>query len=490
MDSRTISRSSLALALAFFFSNFSALGAPPKSTDVVIVGAGLSGLAAAYELKKAGLKYHILELTPRVGGRVRTVKYEFPGEPATFADSGMEEYWESNPAVQVLRELKLPTQHDIAISSLVIDKKLYELGDEDQAQFYGRIFSKSELEKLDQFKKDVAPMIHRMMEAWKKMPEEAMPGDLLKLKDVSFADWVKKKGLPEKVAQWIRVSVECEIGTGWDRISALDGLAEFHIFVGNDGKGEEAYRVVAGNEKFVNTFADSIGRGNISVNQRVQRISSKKGKVTVFYTDQATHRSSQIEARNVILTVPPFRAVIEMQFDPPLSAKKLAAIQSQTWGSYFKAHIFLPLSAEKYWTRGKNSILPILSDSELGVIYDGNRGQESAKTKIISLLITGDAAERYNLMPMDITRTQLTGKLEQLWPGISKEIKGMEFFRLHPRAIGAWPVGRSRFDEMSNEVRKPENGIHLAGDFTETSHSDGAFISAKRAVRLILKGRK
>ncbi|MBL7716282.1 MAG: FAD-dependent oxidoreductase [Bdellovibrionales bacterium] len=476
--------------ISTFATSQSAAAAVPKSTDVVIVGAGLSGLAAAYELKKAGLKYHILELTPRVGGRVRTVKYDFPGEPATFADSGMEEYWESNPAVQVLKELKLPTLHDVAISSLALGGKIYELGDEDQAQFYGRIFSKSELEKLEGFKKEVAPMIEKMMNAWKKMPEEAMPADLLKLKDISFADWVKKKSMPEKVAQWIRVSVECEIGTAWDRISALDGLAEFHIFAANGGKGEEAYRVVAGNEKFVNTFADAIGRGNISLNSRVQRVVSRKGKVSVFYVDQAIHKAGQIDAAHVITTIPPFRAVIEMQFDPPLSAKKLAAIQSQTWGSYFKAHIFLPLSAQKFWTRGKNSILPILSDSELGVIYDGNRGQENAKTKIISLLITGDHAERYNLMPMDVTRAQLTAKLDQLWPGVSKEIKGMEFFRLHPRAIGAWPVGRSRFDEMSNELRRPEGGIHLAGDFTETSHSDGAFLSAKRAVRQILQARK
>src|SRR3954471_838145 len=44
---------------------------PPPKTEVVIVGAGLSGLAAAYELKKAHVPYHILELAPRVGGRVR-----------------------------------------------------------------------------------------------------------------------------------------------------------------------------------------------------------------------------------------------------------------------------------------------------------------------------------------------------------------------------------------------------------------------------------
>src|SRR4051794_25715377 len=73
------------------------LAAPPRETEVIIVGAGLSGLAAAYELKKAKVPFHILELGPRVGGRVRTVRYERAGRPEVDTDAGMEEYWESNP---------------------------------------------------------------------------------------------------------------------------------------------------------------------------------------------------------------------------------------------------------------------------------------------------------------------------------------------------------------------------------------------------------
>ena len=80
---------------------------PPRQTEVVVIGAGLSGLAAAYELKKAHVPYHILEIAPRVGGRVRTVRYQRPGQPEIYADSGMEEYWQSNPAVQILKEPRI-----------------------------------------------------------------------------------------------------------------------------------------------------------------------------------------------------------------------------------------------------------------------------------------------------------------------------------------------------------------------------------------------
>ncbi|KAK4663456.1 hypothetical protein QC763_608520 [Podospora pseudopauciseta] len=46
----------------------------PKGTSVTIVGAGVSGLCAGYELKKAGFDVTILEASSRVGGRVVTFR--------------------------------------------------------------------------------------------------------------------------------------------------------------------------------------------------------------------------------------------------------------------------------------------------------------------------------------------------------------------------------------------------------------------------------
>ena len=40
--------------------------------QAVIVGGGISGLAAAYELRRAGLSYCIVEKQPRLGGVIET----------------------------------------------------------------------------------------------------------------------------------------------------------------------------------------------------------------------------------------------------------------------------------------------------------------------------------------------------------------------------------------------------------------------------------
>jgi monoamine oxidase len=60
-------------------------------------------------------------------------------------------------------------------------------------------------------------------------------------------------------------------------------------------------------------------------------------------------------------------------------------------------------------------------------------------------------------------------------------------YRYHPRAIASWPVGRSRFDPLSDELRTSQGRIYFAGDFTKDTHSNGAIHSALRVVKGILQ---
>ena len=46
----------------------------PKGATVLILGAGLAGMSAAYELRKAGYKVKILEYNARPGGRNWTLR--------------------------------------------------------------------------------------------------------------------------------------------------------------------------------------------------------------------------------------------------------------------------------------------------------------------------------------------------------------------------------------------------------------------------------
>jgi hypothetical protein len=51
-----------------------------KPKDVIVVGAGMAGLSAAYELQRAGHRVTILEWQNRVGGRVKTIDHSVYSE--------------------------------------------------------------------------------------------------------------------------------------------------------------------------------------------------------------------------------------------------------------------------------------------------------------------------------------------------------------------------------------------------------------------------
>src|SRR5690348_5418218 len=44
-------------------------GSAPQGTKVLVLGAGMAGLVAAYELRKAGYAVEVLEYNQRAGGR-------------------------------------------------------------------------------------------------------------------------------------------------------------------------------------------------------------------------------------------------------------------------------------------------------------------------------------------------------------------------------------------------------------------------------------
>lgn len=434
--------------------------------DVLIVGGGLSGLSAAYHLKKAGISYRVIELAPRVGGRVRTARYP----EGSRAEVGLAEFWDGNPALDIARELGVPTERvDSGISSFMVAGKIEPFLQDSNIQFVQAVLG-ADYPQYQAWDKLMVERVHDL--------EDGTPSaELMKLKDISFGAWLEKEPLSPKARKMIRAIIDPEIGTSIDRISALDGISEWHLFV---GEGANPNHMVGGNENLTEKIADHIGRENISLNTQATSVLDGPDGVTIRAVDASNYVNRVFKGKYAVMAIPLFR-LNELQFEPRLSEHVYQAVATQVWGSYFTAHVMLDKAAEKFWTVDGTSILPLLTDTALGVIYP-DMESAGADLVMVNLLVTGDYAEMFNArtMHLDDAQKQIEDAFEKAFPGSKAMTRSWSFYRYHPRAIASWPVGRSRFDELSNGLRKAHGHLYFAGDFTESSHSDGAVKSALR----------
>src|SRR5436309_14088448 len=88
-----------------------------KHVDVLIVGAGAAGLAAARDLSHAGLTVTIIEARPRVGGRILTL--HDPRSPVPLELGAEFIHGEAPETLEVaqaagLAVIELPDTHEIA----------------------------------------------------------------------------------------------------------------------------------------------------------------------------------------------------------------------------------------------------------------------------------------------------------------------------------------------------------------------------------------
>ncbi|MEO8072528.1 MAG: FAD-dependent oxidoreductase, partial [Acidobacteriota bacterium] len=80
-----------------------------RKKSCVIIGAGFSGLAAAYKLKNAGWNVMILEARDRTGGRV--FSYSFPNNKNLVCELGGEWVGESHERLKALcKDFSIPLQ--------------------------------------------------------------------------------------------------------------------------------------------------------------------------------------------------------------------------------------------------------------------------------------------------------------------------------------------------------------------------------------------
>ncbi len=367
---------------------------------VVVVGAGLAGLATAYELQTLGIGCAVLESSDRSGGRIRTVHFA----DGQTAEAGMEEFWQGGPAYSLLQRLDLPVVEDRAQSSVVLDGRLFQSrGEGDLDAYLGGMFTVAERSDFVAWDLLTGGLLGQLTGSTGSA-DIAAP-----LSRISMREFVSATVPSRRVREWIRLVVESEIAVEWERICALDGLAEFRPFHDTpSGYGERNAHVVGGNERVVQALIRRLPAECVQLNSPVTAIRDVGTHVEVQHLDESG-RPAVTTCLQVVLTVPAW-ALGDVKLDLPAldSTQRHSLATSLTTaaaGSYVKVLLRLAPEASELWSDRGPGLFTLLSDAPAGCLYlrspVRDRSRPGPGAHILTMLVHGPHARRLSGLPVD-----------------------------------------------------------------------------------------
>jgi monoamine oxidase len=257
-----------------------------ETCDVVIIGAGVAGLAAAGTLMSVGQNVRCLEATSRVGGRILTVH---------------------DPLVPLAIELGAEFLHGrpSELFELIQSAGLTAFEHTGQALHLdsGRILKEKKVGQIaDLILSPMAKSARR--------------------KDESFEDYLARSRQSADVKAWARVHVE-GFNAAHKELISVAALTEDQQ-AGEEIEGDRIFRILGGYDSIPITLLRSIPdhQSVVHLNSIVERVSWRRGLVDVQYKSALDDREATLRCRHLIVTVPlgilqataPSTGVI--QFDP------------------------------------------------------------------------------------------------------------------------------------------------------------------------------
>ncbi len=302
---------------------------PPKdrAVDVIILGAGMAGLAAAAKLVEAGLEVCVVEARDRIGGRVHTVHDEATPLPVELGAEFL--HGKAKLTHELAHASHIPVVDVTGSHWIARDKKLSPVND-----FDGKL--------------------ERVMQLVAKRTQKGP--------DRSFDETVKGARIDPEAVGLAKSFVEGFNAATSDRISALS------LTMGSEDD-EKAGRVIAGYDRIASSLAAKIPAKSLRLNTVAKEVSWRKGHVTVRCVSGLGKGIGEIRAKALVVTLPLgilVTSVLEprandksrdesqkkarVHFDPPLKEKK-KALGLLAMGNVLRMTFRF---REAFWTSAKN----------------------------------------------------------------------------------------------------------------------------------------
>ncbi len=445
----------------------------PERVDVVVVGAGASGLAAARILSGAGRRVAVLEARDRIGGR--TCTETFDGLPL---DVGGQYLGPTQRRItRLTKELGLAT-----VPTYDEGKALLEMRGRRRA--YAGTIPKlgilslmslgSSMSKLDRLARAVDP----------ETPWTARGARTLDA--TTLATWLSRSVRFSDARALLSGGLEMLLAADPARVSLLHALFFIRAAGGLDPllavkNGAQQERLERGMGELMRRYAEPIGP-SIHLSQPVASISQDVAGVVVRAATGAT-----IAATRAIVAVPPALAG-RIDYRPVLSADRDQLTQSMPMGSVIKSMTIYP---EAFWRADGLNGQMVSTHGPVFATFDNS--PPGGKPGILLGFCVGRAAEEARRLPPEERRRTVLAEYARLF---GPKAEAPTRFVEHSWADEEWSRGcflgyfpPGVWTSLGPALRRPEGRIHWASTETATEwtgYIEGALQSGERAAAEVL----
>ena len=423
-----------------------------KDKTAIVIGGGLSGLTAAYELQNKGWQVTLLEAKSSLGGRSGMATSEWIGNDK--AQPVLNKY------VSTFKLSTTPAPEFVRTPSYLIDGEYFSAADLTTKQPATADAIKRYEKTLDDLARSIDDPLNPLA-----------TNTLQSLDSITVSNWLDKQNLPATARQLINQQIRSRYDEP-SRLSLLYFAQQSRVYRGISDRDLRASRLVGGSPVLAQAFVKQLK--TIKTNSPVSAIIQDKDGVTVKVDNVG------YQADYVVLAVP-LRALNKIQMTPALDAQHLGAIKGTNYG--WRDQIMLKFKTPVWEPKARMSG-EVFSNTGLGMLWIEPALKGGAN---VVINLSGDNARVMQAFGDKQMVDQVLIRLHTFYPQARGSFTGYEIRRYStdPSTGGAYlAFGPGQISKFWRLWERPIQRVAFAGEHTDTLYPgtlEGALRTGQRA---------